>query len=360
MARREKLTKGPLIWSEVVLRSRPFVNELAGPSTTLSQRIDDLCRRGGLRLIAALLALLVGAPSCAQRGAKGIVAMSSGRPVATSAGPIYMGPPVKMRVVNLTGRGVEAVWMNPNGAQENRGMVPPTAGNVVPAQFETYGSHLWIFKLDGRVIRFFAVGDQPMQDVQLGPGTATVAVAGAPVAMREANGLVVPERPSVAEFVAPPIATGPMPKELRKAPPGAEEFLMVHNAERVRLGIEPLKWSPKLSKYAEKWAKRLAKTGEFEHRSRSQARYGENLYRGDLDRTPASAARKWLAERDLYRGGAIDREDLTLIGHYTQMIWQETTHVGFGVARGPKGFVVVANYSPGGNRSREVPYTAKK
>jgi len=37
------------------------------------------------------------------------------------------------------------------------------------------------------------------------------------------------------------------------------------------------------------------------------------------------------------------------LGHFTQVVWRSTTHVGVGIANGPKGTFVVANFLPVGN-----------
>lgn len=273
-------------------------------------------------------------------------------PVAT--GPVFTGPPVKLRVANLTGRGVEIVQMQPDGSQRTRGLVPPMAAGK-HAQIDTFGGQLWLFKSEGRVLQFLAAGNQAIQIVQIGEPSAVPPGANGAAAMqaRLEDGIVVHE-PIPVPMVIAPVTPPELPEELRKAPEYAREFLRLHNEERARVGVPPLRWSSKLARYAESWARHLAKSGDFEHRSRSVAIYGENLFRGDVASTPGDAARLWMEERALYRGEALEREDLMTVGHYTQIIWRDTTHVGFGVAQGPDGLVVVANYSPGGNRSGQV------
>ncbi|TPP65506.1 GLIPR1 protein 1 [Fasciola gigantica] len=51
-----------------------------------------------------------------------------------------------------------------------------------------------------------------------------------------------------------------------------------------------------------------------------------------------------------------------MCGHYTQLVWASTTHVGCGVrdcgfnANFPYGLSIVCNYGPGGNMIGELPY----
>ncbi len=275
---------------------------------------------------------------------------------ASVAGPVFTGPPVKLRVANFTGRGVELVWLNPNGTHQTRGILPPMSAAGKPAQIDTFGGHLWLFKSEGRVLQFFAAGNQAVQDVQIGQPLAIPPAPSAEAAtqVRLEGGMILQEPIPVPAVIVPP-APAELPAELKKAPEHAREFLRVHNEERARLGVPPLRWSAELARYAQKWAAHLARSGDFEHRSRSVARYGENLFRGETGYSPGDAARLWLEERAQYRGGPVEREDLGTMGHYTQMIWRDSTHVGFGVARGRDGLVIVANYSPGGNRSGQVP-----
>ena len=71
----------------------------------------------------------------------------------------------------------------------------------------------------------------------------------------------------------------------------------------------------------------------------------------------ASAA--WYAEKKHYRYSKIRRFRLSakMIGHYTQMVWSKTKHVGIASAKSKDGTVyVVARYSPAGNYIGEHPY----
>jgi pathogenesis-related protein 1 len=139
-------------------------------------------------------------------------------------------------------------------------------------------------------------------------------------------------------------------------PQAAQEFLTIHNEARARVGVEPLRWSAQLARHAQQWADELATSGQFRHRDQTGTGYGENLF-GDSDGFgPADAARHWLKERDNYRAGPITAQNFAAVGHYTQMVWRATTEVGYGVARGRNGVVIVANYAPGGNLVGQKPY----
>ncbi|TVY58542.1 Cysteine-rich venom protein latisemin [Lachnellula cervina] len=131
--------------------------------------------------------------------------------------------------------------------------------------------------------------------------------------------------------------------------------LAAHNSARrsARGVVRPdLKWSKDLAAHAQKWADHLVASGEFRHEGRRGE--GENLY----TRTSEPYTRKsfrhavnvWVEERRAYSGQKIGGVNLGLYGHYTQVIWPGTTHVGMASAVGYGGRqVIVARYAPCGN-----------
>lgn len=130
-----------------------------------------------------------------------------------------------------------------------------------------------------------------------------------------------------------------------------DEFLRAHNDFRKRHGVPPLDLSKKLCKYAEEWAKTLAKKGRTEHRDQNE--YGENIfYAWSSDSNFTVSGRdpvdKWYSEIKSHRFGK-EPENLDS-GHFTQVVWEDTKEVGVGYAKTKEGqFYVVANYYPPGN-----------
>lgn len=130
-----------------------------------------------------------------------------------------------------------------------------------------------------------------------------------------------------------------------------EEFLKAHNEYRRKHGVAPLDLNKKLCKYAEEWAKTLAKKGETEHRDQND--YGENIFSAwstdpNFTVTGRDPVDKWYSEVNFHRFG---QEPLDLkSGHFTQIVWEDTKEVGVGVAKSKDGHIyVVANYNPPGN-----------
>lgn len=128
-----------------------------------------------------------------------------------------------------------------------------------------------------------------------------------------------------------------------------------HNKARGAVGLKPLKWSGTLATHAQKWADHLASTScKMEHSTDGD--FGENIYRGTEGYyTALDASKAWEAEKkDL--DGPLTRSNLKAVGHYTQMVWRETTRLGCGEATCGKNLIVVCNYDPPGNYLGRKPY----
>lgn len=148
----------------------------------------------------------------------------------------------------------------------------------------------------------------------------------------------------------------PAPPLNDRAPAAATEFLQLHNDARAKVGVPALRWSDTLARHAQQWADELAASGTFRHRDHTKTGYGENLFGGSKGLSPGDAARHWLTEKSVYRGEPVTPENFNSVAHYTQMVWSATTEVGYGIATGPDGVIVVANYNPRGNRNGQKPY----
>ena len=132
-------------------------------------------------------------------------------------------------------------------------------------------------------------------------------------------------------------------------------ILAAHNRERARVGAAPLAWDQRLAASAAAYGPTLDRIGALRHSPRS-ARPGqsENLWMGTRGYfSPEAMVGAWISERDHMRPGvfpAVSRtgrwED---VGHYTQIVWPTTTHVGCAVYSAASNDFLICRYSPKGN-----------
>jgi hypothetical protein len=147
--------------------------------------------------------------------------------------------------------------------------------------------------------------------------------------------------------------TAPAPTQPPDGSPGAR-LLAIHNRERAEIGVPPLRWSDALAADAAAYARRLAARGDFEHSPQDERPdQGENLAMGTLGYySPEALAELWTEEQGGFPGGAYPdpaEDDWSDIGHYTQMVWRGTTHIGCATAAGRSNLYLVCRYAPVGN-----------
>jgi Cysteine-rich secretory protein family len=128
-----------------------------------------------------------------------------------------------------------------------------------------------------------------------------------------------------------------------------EEILNAHNKYRAEVGVEPLQWSEDLAASAQQWADQLAQTGRFEHSGS-----GENLAQGSTGAfSVTQLVDMWGGEKQYFINGTFPDVSSTGnwmdVGHYTQVVWRNTTEVGCGLASGNGNDVLVCHYNLAGN-----------
>jgi pathogenesis-related protein 1 len=139
-----------------------------------------------------------------------------------------------------------------------------------------------------------------------------------------------------------------------------KEFVDVHNQWRADVGTNPLKWNDAIAEYAAEWALRLGRQCKMEHRppdGKWKRIYGENIYWiSTSEASPKHAVDSWGSEIQYYKKPVPIKAN-TAYGHYTQMVWKNTTEVGCAIAEcGKGGTIVVCNYNPPGNWLGETAY----
>jgi pathogenesis-related protein 1 len=176
-----------------------------------------------------------------------------------------------------------------------------------------------------------------------------------------------------------------------------DNFLKAHNTARARVGVAPLRWSDELSQHALESLRQqqdalidAAKTGWTEGLAvlpdhTADATYGENVagWFGPRIKPAEYAVELWLQEKTAfdklnvdgaYRVGDEEGQTETddsgnerpiIVGHYTAIVWQTTTHVGaaklsFDLVDDQKNTrrytAIICNFKPSGNRLGQKPY----
>lgn len=142
----------------------------------------------------------------------------------------------------------------------------------------------------------------------------------------------------------------------------SQTLLDAHNVYRAQVGVPSLSWSPSLATSAQQWANQLAAQDSGLRHSNTEA--GENVAWG----TPSAYfsltdhVDAWAAEQNNnYIPGIpyaqAEAQATGVIGHYTQIVWRNTTEVGCGVAvSASDGEFLVCQYNPPGNFINQVPY----
>lgn len=136
----------------------------------------------------------------------------------------------------------------------------------------------------------------------------------------------------------------------------AERLLAVHNAARAEVGAPPLQWDERLARSAASYGPRLASLGRLAHSPREdRPGQSENLAMDTMaSGTPENLAALWVAEQRDFMPGTFPEVSRTGrwedIGHYTQIIWPGTTHVGCALHDERGWRYLICRYSPKGNR----------
>ncbi|XP_063699506.1 venom allergen 5-like [Culicoides brevitarsis] len=128
------------------------------------------------------------------------------------------------------------------------------------------------------------------------------------------------------------------------------EALKAHNEYRASHGVPPLKLDKDLCKFSQEWAENLSSRGVMQHRPNNK--YGENIYckygTGNVTVDGKEPVKSWYDEIQQYNFSSPGFSTGT--GHFTQVIWRESTKLGIAKVENSKGQVfVVANYDPPGN-----------
>lgn len=140
-----------------------------------------------------------------------------------------------------------------------------------------------------------------------------------------------------------------------------DRILASHNEARAKVGSPPLVWDPALARDAATWAQELARLGVMRHAQ--GIAHGENLWQGTRGMfRPEQMVKGWVDEQQYFKEGVFPNVSTTGswsdVGHYTQVVWASTTHVGCAIASSNTSDTLVCRYSPPGNFMGRRPFVS--
>ena len=144
---------------------------------------------------------------------------------------------------------------------------------------------------------------------------------------------------------------------MRFTPPDdqSKRMLAAHNRARVEVGAVPLIWDRELAEGAAGHAAQMSLVGRVHAPREGRKCVRENLLqslRGG--RSVEQMVGVWVGERVHFKPGIFPdvstTGDWARVGHYTQVIWPTTTHIGCAVRADARYDWTVCRYSPPGNQ----------
>ncbi|KAL4367876.1 hypothetical protein GQ457_05G031810 [Hibiscus cannabinus] len=129
----------------------------------------------------------------------------------------------------------------------------------------------------------------------------------------------------------------------------AQEFLTAHNAARQEVGVPPMKWDNVLEAFALNYSQGQIETCALR---RALVPSGQNIaFSTSNDFTATEAVGLWVNEKQYYNLESGVCAQGKECGHYTQVIWINSTQLGCGrvVCNNNKGIFIACYYYPIGN-----------
>ncbi|HMV80096.1 MAG TPA: pathogenesis-related family 1 protein [Leptospiraceae bacterium] len=136
-----------------------------------------------------------------------------------------------------------------------------------------------------------------------------------------------------------------------------------HNKVRTQenAGLPSLSWDATVGAYSKSKVEYLANNGcQLSHTAGpTNPGYGENLFWGSGSSwTVTDAVTSWYSEKSNYTYSSNSCASGKVCGHYTQVVWKNSTKLGCYLANCPSnaGMIIGCNYDPPGNYNGQKPY----
>ncbi|KAJ4971976.1 hypothetical protein NE237_005075 [Protea cynaroides] len=134
-----------------------------------------------------------------------------------------------------------------------------------------------------------------------------------------------------------------------------EDYLAAHNAARSKVRVGSMTWNNTVAVYAQNYANQRAGDCKLVH---SHGRYGENLAWSTGDMSATDAVNMWVAEKVYYDYNSNSCTGGKQCGHYTQVVWRNSVHLGCARVKctSGSGTFIICSYDPPGNYVGQRPY----
>ena len=263
----------------------------------------------------------------------GLAASSGDLAQAQAPPPCYFdaSTPAQVRFKNETGRPIAIHWRDYQCQEQSIGNVlQPGWGLTLRASLNI---PLLIYDADTREL---------MQQLTISPSTPSEVVLQATT-----NGT----QPTAA--ITRPTTPTADSRQLTQNQ-WIQSILATHNRYRSEVSVPPLTWSAELANDAKTWADRLASPGNRALQHDPNTDDGENLWMGTAGAfTLTQMLDSWGQEKQYFVNGVFPNVSSTNqwsdVGHYTQIIWSETTQVGCSLSSNRNFDFLVCRYNPPGN-----------
>ncbi|XP_005627519.1 cysteine-rich secretory protein 2-like isoform X1 [Canis lupus baileyi] len=150
-----------------------------------------------------------------------------------------------------------------------------------------------------------------------------------------------------------------------------KEIVNKHN--ELRKSVSPpasnmlkMEWNKEAAANAQKWANKCTLEHSPAKDRETHTKCGENLFMSSYPASWSDAIQNWYEEHHDFVYGVGPKSSDAVIGHYTQVVWYSSYHVGCGIAYCPNQeslkYYYVCQYCPAGNlvNKMHTPYLKGK
>uniref|UniRef100_M8BY09 Pathogenesis-related protein 1 n=1 Tax=Aegilops tauschii TaxID=37682 RepID=M8BY09_AEGTA len=137
-----------------------------------------------------------------------------------------------------------------------------------------------------------------------------------------------------------------------------QDFVDAHNAARADVGLGEVTWDATVAAFAQDYADQRRGDCQLIHTPDGRPYYGGGG--GGTEWTATDAVNSWVSEKQYYDhdSNTCSAPDGESCGHYTQVVWRDSTAIGCArvVCDSGDGVFIICSYNPPGNFPGVSPY----